>query len=208
MNEHVKHWLEAYYDDELEENRRRQVESHLAHCPSCRAELERLETLSTLLRSSPVPQTQSAPARFVAQVGLRLPRRPERPAWQRALKLGWQLMPAGLLSAWVALQAAFIVTGLLMAASQTGPGQVLAAILPFTTPQSFGPAGLAALSGANLSQIISQILPLLSSGGPLGWGFTVNLLLSLLLDLLYCSWIASWWAVRQHQGRQLISGLD
>ena len=57
MNEHVTPWLGAYHDGELRGRRLQQVETHLAHCAACRAELEELRALSALLQESPVPET-------------------------------------------------------------------------------------------------------------------------------------------------------
>ena len=49
-------WLGAYRDGELKESLRAQTESHLKECPSCAAEMARLETLSgLLLASAPKP---------------------------------------------------------------------------------------------------------------------------------------------------------
>jgi anti-sigma factor RsiW len=99
MTEHVTAWLGAYHDGELQGRRWRQVEAHLAHCATCRAGLERLRALAALLQESPAAGDLMPPERFVAQVGLRLPRRPERPAWQRGLEIGWQVVPLGLFGA-------------------------------------------------------------------------------------------------------------
>ncbi|MCP4519386.1 MAG: hypothetical protein GY824_29670, partial [Delftia sp.] len=97
MSEHVMAWLQAYHDGELASRRLRKVEAHLAGCATCRAELDELRSLTALLGQSPGASVLTPPARFVAQVGLRLSRRPERPAWQRALETGWRWVPAGLL---------------------------------------------------------------------------------------------------------------
>jgi len=47
MTSHVFEWLAAYHDDELTQYRQRQVEEHLQDCPTCRAELEAIEGLSS-----------------------------------------------------------------------------------------------------------------------------------------------------------------
>jgi hypothetical protein len=72
----------------------------------CQAELEELRKLSALLQESPAPETLTQPERFVAQVALRLPRRPTQPAWKRTLEAGWRLAPVGLLGVWAFVEAA------------------------------------------------------------------------------------------------------
>ena len=54
MTEHVTAYLGAYHDGELRGRRLRQVEAHLAHCATCRAELERLRALAALPWVTPV----------------------------------------------------------------------------------------------------------------------------------------------------------
>ena len=122
MTEHVTAWLGAYDDGELQGRRLRHVEAHLAQCETCRAELESLRALAGLLQESPAAEGLAPPERFVAQVGLRLPRRPERPAWQRGLEIGWRLVPLGLFGAWAFLQAVFVVAGLVLLALRLGAG--------------------------------------------------------------------------------------
>jgi hypothetical protein len=53
--------------------------------------------------------------RFVAQVGLRLPRQQKAAVWPRTVKTGWQAVPLVLFAAWVFVQALFIVVGMLVA---------------------------------------------------------------------------------------------
>ena len=72
MNPHVIEWLAAYHDGELPAHRQHLVEKHLQDCPTCRAELEALEELSSFLKADFVPPHTPA-ERFAAQVQLRLP---------------------------------------------------------------------------------------------------------------------------------------
>jgi hypothetical protein len=44
---------------------------------------------------------------------------------------------------------------------------------------------------------------LLSIRAPLGWGITLNLVSLVVIGLLYWSWLASWWARRQHSQRRV-----
>jgi predicted anti-sigma-YlaC factor YlaD len=201
MIEHVTAWLGVYHDGELRGRRVQQVEAHLVGCSTCRAELEKLRGLSALLGESPAPSELTPPERFVAQVGLRLPRRPERSAWQRGLEIGWQLAPLGLLGAWAVVQAVFAVAGLLLIAQQMGlGGDALAWLLP-VPPQGARLTAVFGLSDIGLNDVGQIALSLLRDGGPLGWGVTLNLVSLLVIGLLYWSWLASWWVRHRRQQR-------
>lgn len=50
-----KEWLAPYHDGELPPERRRELEEHLAGCPHCARELERLQGLSGLLATAQAP---------------------------------------------------------------------------------------------------------------------------------------------------------
>ena len=199
MTEHITAWLGAYHDGELRGLRLRQVETHLAHCETCRTELEALQALTALLQESPVAEGITSPARFVAQVGLRLPRRPVQPAWQRTLEAGWRLAPVGLLGAWAFGQAVFFVAGIVTGALRMGlGGDVVAGLLP-VSQQGLWLSEVFSLSTVGLNDAGRIMLRMLSNGGPLGWGVTLYLALSVVIGLLYCSWLASWWARRRHR---------
>lgn len=201
MNEHVTAWLEAYHDGELRGRRLCQVETHVAQCAACRAELERLRALTGLLQESPAAEELTSPERFVAQVGLRLPRRPQQPAWRRALELGWRLTPFGLFGAWAFVQAVFVVAQVVMLALRLGlGGDAAAALLPAPRPE-LGLAELFSRSGAGLNDVGQVVLRLTSHGGPLGWGILLNLAALAVIGLLYWSWLATWWVRRQRQER-------
>jgi hypothetical protein len=201
MTEHVMAWLGAYHDGELQGRQLRQVEAHLADCGPCRAELEGLQALATLLQESPAAGDLTPPDRFVAQVGLRLPRRPKRPAWQRALYTGWRLTPLGLLGAWAFVQATLAVAGVVLVALRLGlGGDLVAGLLP-ASPGGLWLAEIFDLSGAGLNGVAQGALRLLQGGGPLGWGVVLNLGSLGVIGLLYWSWLASWWARRRHRTR-------
>jgi anti-sigma factor RsiW len=197
-NEHVTAWLGAYYDGELRGFRLQKVEAHLAHCETCRVELEELQALTALLQESPVAEGLTQPDRFAAQVGLRLPRRPRRPTWQRALETGWRLVPVGLLGAWVFVQAALLTSSAVMGALRLGIGSDVAAQLLPASRQGSWLANTLSLSSVNLGDLWQIAPQLLNNGGPLGWGITLNLVALAVIGLLYLSWLASWWARRHH----------
>ena len=199
MTEHVTAWLGAYHDGELQGRRLYQVEAHLAQCATCRAELENLRALAGLLQTSPAAEGLTPPERFVAQVGLQLPRRPEQTAWRRGLEISWRLAPLGLLGAWAFVQAVSFVAGMVFVALRLGlGGDVTARLLP-TAPQGPSLAEILTIPGAGLNDVGQVMLRLLERGGPLGWGFALNLLSLALIGLLYWSWLATWWARRRHR---------
>lgn len=213
MKGHVTAWLEAYYDGELVGFRARQVEAHLAECAVCRAQLEELGRLTALLQESPKAVEITSPERFVAQVGLRvaqdglrvaqnerLPSRPERHPWRRALEIGWQLTPVGLVGAWAFVQAVFLVAGLILLGLHMGLGGDLAAGLLPAGRQGLALADVIGNSGAGLNNVGRVALNLVGRGGPLGWGVALNLVSLLTICLLYSSWLASWWV--RDRGRQ------
>ena len=117
MNLHVTDLLAAYHDGELSSTRRHQVDKHLQDCITCRAELEALGELSSLLRAVPIPE-HTPPERFAAQVQLRLPRASPTHARQNGEPSArWVLgVPLALILVWAFLEAAIRVTGLILTA--------------------------------------------------------------------------------------------
>ncbi|MEE8390904.1 MAG: zf-HC2 domain-containing protein [Anaerolineae bacterium] len=204
MNGHVTAWLGAYHDGELHSRHLRQVEAHLEHCETCRAELDELGMLTALLQASPAPEGLTQPDRFVAQVGLRLPRRPTQPTWKRALETGWRLVPVGLLGAWVFVQATLYVSSAVLSALRLGLGGDVAAQLLPASQQGSWFAETLSLSSASLSDLGQIVQQLLNNGGPLGWGVTLHLVALVVIGLLYWSWLASWWARRHHENGEAI----
>jgi len=199
MNNHATPWLGAYLDGELHGLRLRWVESHLKECTACQEELRALRRLRTLLQESPAIEPVTQPERFVAQVGLRLPRRQEQPPTRKALELGWRLVPVGLLFTLVFAQTVFMIAGVLRLALWLGVGGDLVPYL--FSASAGGPSlpSLATLSQASLSEAVATLWALVQSGG--AWASLPALYLCLLVvvGLLYWSWLASWWTRRRHQ---------
>ena len=189
MNEHVSAWLEAYHDGELDGRRLHQVQSHLAQCAVCCAELDRLQALSALLQASPAASHLTSPERFVARVGLRLPRHPAHPPWDRAASIGWRLTPVGLFGAYAILQAVFIVTGIVMLALRLGGEPARQSAAWFNS------------LGNSLNDLAPIGLPALGGVLPVNWDVVLYLGLMAVIGLLYWSWLATWW-VRQHHRPQ------
>jgi anti-sigma factor RsiW len=196
MTGHVTEWLGAYVDGELRGVRLRWVESHLAQCPLCREELDGLRALSAVLQESPAMET---PERFVARVGLRLPRSQERPPAQKALELSWKLVPAGLLFALAFVHAVFVTGGLVQLALSTGLGGDVAALLLPSTSAGVSLADLSSLSQANLLEAAEMTMGWVQDGSAYAWIFVLYVVLLIVIGLLYWSWLATWWARRRHR---------
>jgi predicted anti-sigma-YlaC factor YlaD len=199
MNGHVTEWLGAYVDGELSGIRLRRVESHLRQCSACQREVESLRALSALLKESWAAERRTSPERFVAQVGLRLPRRQQRPPAQRALEVGWKLVPAGLLFSLAFVHSVFVVVRAIQSALWMGLGREVSALL---LPESSGGLPvpeLSALSQASVGEAIGTVSTLVQSGSALAWLPVLYLCVMLLIGVLYCSWLASWWAQRKHR---------
>ena len=79
----------------------------------------------------------------------------------------------------------------------------LAAWLPYTAPQSTWLTEALSLSDAGLGDVGRVALQLLGRGGPFGWGTMLHLVSLVVISLLYWSWLASWWARRQHESLEL-----
>lgn len=141
-----------------------------AHLESCAACRAELEQIRNL---SALLQSSPTPEftpgdRFAAQVALRLPRKPAEATWQRTFRLGWQMVPFGLFGAWAFTQAAFIMV------------MILAWVERFCI-------------------VCQDYLAWLSlEDNTIWWALGLNLLVTVLLGLLYSSWLAGWWVSNQH----------
>ena len=198
MPEHISEWLGAYLDGELHGSRLQQVEQHLAECPDCLAELEEMQALSSLLHET-APAGDFLPTeRFVANLTLNLPRQPERTQPRnRAIEIGWWLIPVGVLGTWVFIQITSALTDVALFVSDAGllgsnlawlrgnPPQMgwFAAVMNLFGNQ-VGLVGQVALSGLNEAHLF-----LTKAAG--------SLLPQLILAVLYLGWLAAWWLRHQ-----------
>jgi predicted anti-sigma-YlaC factor YlaD len=191
MTEHVTHWLAAYADGELAQRRAAQVETHLTTCETCQTALAELQGLSSLLAEVPAVKNLTPPETFVAQVGLRLPRKSNQPSFAKSLRTGWRFAPVGLLGTWAFIQAALLVSGLITLGLRYLPiGAQIAANLP--THSEVGLLSQLKISGATFFEIGPTSIGIFP-GGWLSWGLLINVGLSVTIGVLYLSWIASWW---------------
>jgi anti-sigma factor RsiW len=193
MDEHVNQWLGAYLDGELNEGKQRMVKTHLARCQSCQAELEELKRLSTLLKMAARDDKVTPDARFAAQVALKLPRRQDQPLSSTAARIAWWLVPAGILSAWVFLQAVMVVSGLALAAGLASPSSGSLAWLSGLSGQNLLTSAALTLVDGRLGETVRSLLLYLGDGTALGWNLVVPVVFQAALALLFASWLAVWW---------------
>ncbi len=181
MSMHVSELLAAYHDGELTSNRLHQVEIHVQDCPTCRAELEVLEELSSLLKTDVVPH-QTSLERFAAQVQLRLPRAsPSRARQNGGQQIPrWALgVPLALIIVWAFLQAALKVTSFILTADQV-----------------FG----------QRAALFNNWIPtegLLKTSADL---LLVNTILFITTTILWSAWMALWLAWKKDQNELSIKG--
>jgi len=193
--QHITQWLNAYLDGELSSNLVRLVETHLVECQACREEFKSLRQLSGILQEAPLPEPVS-PGRFASQIALRLPPRPVAPIRNKALEVGWWLVPVGLMTLWIFVQVTFALSDWISTGIELGFVRNTTGWVSFSSPQgaqftsALGEFGL--LGGSNLEwatwsesftrTIFSQVT----------WQVSIA--------ILYLSWIVIWWARRKPKG--------
>lgn len=202
MSRHVSEWLNVYHDGELHGTQLHQVEEHLAQCELCQAELDSLQSISSLLHEVPTPAF-TQPERFASQVSLRLPHKQSVVSTKQIIEIGWWMIPVGLVCVWVFLSTAFILGDILSTAGNLGLLSGMSAWL-----------GSGASDGIYLSATIGQMGVL--SGNSLNWAEAMEtftrlslpqIVLQVSVALLYLGWIALWWTRRTRSGHgQLLEG--
>jgi hypothetical protein len=119
MSDLVKTKLGAYMDGELSRRDILEVETHLETCQTCRDELEKLRSISHMLRAAPQPEFTSA-LDFRAQLMLQLPRRDAvSHAAPNNNLLVW-MAPVIVLVVWIFIQVTLGLSTLLLLARQAG----------------------------------------------------------------------------------------
>lgn len=199
MSEHVNEWLSPYFDGELRGIRLFQVENHLEECAQCRAELARMQELSALLRGTAPAGDFTSTERFVSNLTLNLPRRPEVTQTRKALEIGWWLIPAGVLATWAFLQVTFSLSSLVQTASDTGLLGGSFAWLQGGAPQTEWFTTLTNLFGGQLGFTGQMILSTLNNADLFMHNLTGQILWQLALAVVYLGWLVSWWFRQQGQ---------
>jgi len=202
MSNHVTEWLNAYFDGELKGKRLHQVEEHLTECEFCQAELDSLQSVSSLLQEVPAPVLISN-ERFVAQVNLQLPQRRETPTRRKLLEVGWWMAPVGLLMAWIFISTTILIGDMVSVAENFGLLDDGTALFSLNTmdnsywTSTLGQAGVLrdeSLRWAESTESYTRnVLP------QFVWQVSIA--------FLYLAWIAIWWARHTRQGHgQLLEG--
>lgn len=194
MTEHITQWLGAYHDGELRGTRLLQVENHLAECVNCRAELEEMRSLSTMLKETAPQGAFLSSERFAASLALRLSRQPEVPQpHSQALKIGWWLVPLGALGIWLFIEVTFTLRLLILGAADAG---LLGANLAWMRGAPLQMSWFAAamnLFGSQTSPVARSVLSALNDAHLFITQVAENLLPQVLFTAIYLGWLAAWW---------------
>lgn len=204
MSEHIRSWLNAYLDGELQGARLDQVRNHLQNCSECQRQLGQLRGLSGLLRGT-APLDEFLPAeRFVANLTLRLPRQPAAPQTRKAGGLGWGwFVPLGLLAAWFFARLTGRLTSLITSLASLGLlGDGLAWLPTGSTRQSAWFGWLLNSLGA-----WTEWLAPLNQADLFLRGLTGQFFWQAVLGLIYLAWLARWWLGSQNrQAAPVVNG--
>lgn len=197
IEQHVTRWLPAYHDGELPDPQRAHLEAHLATCSACRAELNALQQLSTVLQTASKTTMPGTTADFTQAVVARLLPQPARLNWQQFLQWSWAAAPLLVIAGWAAVQAVLTVAASLLLAgsgllAETGISAWLLTWISFWLP-------LPLTSGELLARLTREL-----PGWFAGLDVVVNLLLlNLALTgaciVLLIGWLAGWWSMRRYQ---------
>ncbi len=201
--QHITQWVNTYLDGELSSHLVRLVETHLVECQACREEFKSLRQLSGILQEAPLPE-QISPERFASQVALRLPPRPVTPIRNKALEVGWWLVPIGLMALLILIQVTFafsdwISTGIDLGFISNTAGWALfssSQAAQFTSALGqFGLLGGSSLEWATWSESLTRTI-----FSQITWQVSIA--------MLYLSWMVIWWARQKRQvpGQPLEAG--
>lgn len=183
--------LNAYLDGELRGPRLRDMERHLADCPTCQRELDDLRNISDLLRAAPSPAFTPAD-RFASNLTLILPRRPQPSHPAKVPPAAWWLVPAGLLGLWVFIQTVSALTNFVYAAEASGMLAQVAPGLSVGQTQTAWFAAASNLLGVQLNASQQSTLSLLNQVNVFGVSFLQSLFWQAGLLALCVIWFLAW----------------
>lgn len=188
MNQHIEHWIDAYFDGELNPNQVRKFEKHLESCPECLARLEERESLSVLLQSAAMPEPVRDAEQFVHDVTLLLPREQDAPK-RNALNAIWYLVPLFVLGSAVFMQAVNWISNILL--FTPGLEKVVDVTLLIPSKVTAAPSWL--------DIFFTRFVSFSGFGiGIASLRFT-TLAVMILLVLIYISWMGFWFAAQENK---------
>jgi hypothetical protein len=199
MHEEMRALLNAYLDGEIQGRRLREMEIHLASCAECQKELGELRLVSERLRADTRVEVPSA-ERFVSQLTLSLPRRPQQERRAKPGSLAWWLVPAGLLMGLAFIQTSTALTNLVTFANLTG--------LLGNASQWLGSGQESVWLGAAATvfggQLLAQpALTLLNNVSLSVTNLFIGYVAQAFIALLYCAWLGAWWFRHNRQPKNM-----
>jgi hypothetical protein len=207
MIEHITDLLGTYLDGELHGLRLRQVEDHLEKCAACRKELAELRDLSTLLQETIPTEAFTSTDRFVANLMLNLPRRPETVSPRKPLGFIWWLVPVGVMGAWIFLRTVITVSTLVTTADLTGLFGNTAAWLQSNSLNSLWFSASMGLFGNQVQGSGRTALDLLNNFSVFGSSIIIQLAWQAGIALVYWVWLGLWWNRRKAIARPNLANL-
>ncbi len=183
MNQHIDIWIDAYLDNQLNENQTARFEKHLEACPACLVLLEERKQLSNLLQSFVTPESSQTTQQFVDQINLLLPRIQRKPSKKRSSGNVWIIISIGLLAAHTFVQVIHWLSNLILIIP--GVDQLVAQVIAVPTflERAFPWLNIFIKQWSTFS----------------GWGFFYSSLtftsiaLTGYLALIYLAWLVVWW---------------
>ncbi len=199
MAEHVKDWLGAYLDGELQGNRLQAVEAHLQTCKACRDELQGLRGLAEMFHEDKSNDIFMPAERFAANLTLQLPRFPEHPQPRKNGPSAWWLFPAGATAAWIFLQTLLLIGGMASLLDQAGLLKNVATWLPEGTRHTEIYSTTLSMFGNQLGQVGQEVLSAFDRAYLFGKGFLAPIFWQAVIVLLYWAGMLAWFLRRNRQ---------
>jgi hypothetical protein len=199
MAEHVKDWLGAYLDGELQGTRLQAVETHLETCEACRNELQELQKLVEMFREYESIDAFTSAERFATNLTLQLPRLPERSRPRRTGSSAWWLVPVGVTAAWVFLQTLLMISGAVTIFERAGVLVSIAEWLPEGIQHTGIFSTTMTLFGNQLGQGGQEVLSVLDRAYLIGRGFLTPIIWQAVIVLLYWVGMLTWFLRRNRQ---------
>ena len=202
MPDHVTEWLGAFHDGELRGARLRQTEQHLAGCATCQAELDEIRDLSTMLQDTASKGDFLTTEQFVANLALSMPRQSELSQSRNALKIGWWLIPVGLLGIWLFIDITFLLSPVVKLSVESGLLGDASAWLQGNPAQMRWFAAAMNLFGNQLGAPGRETLSALHDASLFIAQMAGRLIPQAILAVSYLGWLLSWWLRQQHPTSQ------